>query len=164
VCAGTLAYWQGWLFLAVFLGCTSGLTVYFLKHDPALVERRLKAGPAAEKEKSQKLILLIASIVFCSVFVLSALDYPFGWSRVPVWVVLLGNVLVVVGYAIIFVVFRENSFAAATVQIADAQRVIDTGLYARVRHPMYAGALFMFVGIPLALGSWWGLLTVVPSN
>jgi protein-S-isoprenylcysteine O-methyltransferase Ste14 len=160
--AGTLAYWQGWLFLVNFTACMAVVTLYFLKHDPALVERRLRVGPKAEPEKSQKVILLCAGVAVACLFLLPALDYRFGWSRAPVWVVLLGNGLVILGYVMMFVVFRENSFAASTVQVAVGQSVISSGPYALVRHPMYSGALVMFAGTPLALGSWLGLIMLVP--
>jgi protein-S-isoprenylcysteine O-methyltransferase Ste14 len=155
---GSLHYWQGWLFWINFSLCTAAVGYYFYKHDPALVRRRLKAGPAAEKEPSQKRIQLFAVIFICALFIVSAIDYRFGWSNMPWPDVLLGNVLVVVGYVVMFYVFRANSFAAATVQVDPDQKVISTGPYAWVRHPMYFGALIMFAGVPLALGSWWGLL------
>src|SRR5262249_5637520 len=98
----------------------------------------------------------------CALLVVSVLDWRFGWSAVAWPVVLAGNLLVAAGYVIVFAVLRENSFAATTIEITAGQRVISTGPYALVRHPMYFGALPMFVGIPLALGSWWGLALVVP--
>jgi protein-S-isoprenylcysteine O-methyltransferase Ste14 len=154
----TLNYWQGWLFWAVFFACTLATTLYFVRHDPALVARRMRAGPTAEKQTSQKFIQTFAALFVAAIVILSALDHHFNWSVVPWPVVLLGDAAVVASFAIIFVVFRENSFAASTIQIADGQRVISTGPYAFVRHPMYAGAIPMIFGMPLALGSWWGLL------
>jgi protein-S-isoprenylcysteine O-methyltransferase Ste14 len=159
--AGALNYGQGWLLWAHFTAWTLGGTLYFLRRDPALVERRLRAGPAAETEPAQKRIQLFASIAICALFVMSALDYRLGWSAVPAGAVLVGHALVAVGYLCMFAVFRANSFAASTVAVASGQRVVSTGPYARVRHPMYSGALVMFAGIPLALGSWWGLLPVI---
>ena len=126
------------------------------------MERRVNAGPAAEKETSQKIIQLFASLSFIAIFVVSAIDHRFGWSAVPVSVVVLGDVLIALGFYAVFLVLRENTYAAGTIEVEQGQQVISTGPYALVRHPMYAGALIMLLGIPLALGSWWGLLTIVP--
>ena len=158
--AGSLRYWQGWLFWLHFAAWTAGGTLYFLKRDPALVSRRLRAGPTAEKEPAQKRIQLFASIFLCAIFVLSGLDDRFGWSTVPVAVVIAGHVLLAFGYLAMFIVFRANSFAASTIEVGAGQQVVSSGPYAVVRHPMYAGALLMFLGVPLALGSWWGLVPV----
>jgi protein-S-isoprenylcysteine O-methyltransferase Ste14 len=160
--AGSIYYWQGWLFWSNFALWCVAFTPYFLKHDPALLERRLRAGPAAEREPTQKRIQLFASIFVCALFVVSALDYRMGWSTVPVGVVLIGNILVAAGFWFVFVVFRENSFASSIIEVGADQKVIDTGPYAVLRHPMYAGALLMFAGVPPALGSWWGLVTLLP--
>jgi protein-S-isoprenylcysteine O-methyltransferase Ste14 len=159
---GSFHYWQGWLFWLNFSLSTTVVSYYFFKYDPALVRRRLKAGPAAEKEPSQKRIQFFAMIFVCALFAVSALDYRFGWSNVRWIYVLLGNVLIAVGYVVMFFVFRENSFAASTVQVDPDQKVISTGPYAWVRHPMYFGATIMFAGVPLALGSWWGLTMLAP--
>ena len=156
--AWSLAYWQGWLVWSLFGVCCVATTHYFLKHDRALIARRMHAGPGAEREPRQKLILTFASIFMVAIFVVPALDHGSGWSFVPTWVVFLGAALILLGFAITFQAFRDNSFAAATIQVDSGQRVIDTGLYAHVRHPMYTGALIMFVGIPLAMASWWGLV------
>jgi protein-S-isoprenylcysteine O-methyltransferase Ste14 len=137
-------------------------TPYFLKHDPALLERRLRAGPAAEREPTQKRIQLFASIFVCALFAVSVLDHRLGWSTVPISAVLVGNVLVAAGFWFMFVVFRENSFASSIIEVGADQKVIDTGPYAVLRHPMYAGALLMFAGVPPALGSWWGLVILPP--
>ena len=158
--AGSVRYWQAWLFLAVFFGGSVFHTCYLIKHDPALLERRLKGGPTAEKERSQKIIMLCTTIGFIALTIVPGLDYRFGWSLVPLAVVLFGDVLVAVGFYVIFLVFRENSFTSATIEIAEDQKVISTGPYAIVRHPMYAGGLAYLSGMPLALGSYWGLLAL----
>jgi protein-S-isoprenylcysteine O-methyltransferase Ste14 len=155
---GTLRYWQAWLYLAVFFGAAIIITLYLMKHDPALLERRLRGGPTAEKEPTQKLIMLFACIGFIALLVVPALDVRHGWSMVPVWVVIVGAILVAVGFYVTFLVYKENSFSAATIQIAPDHRVVSTGPYARVRHPTYAGGLIYCIGTPLALGSYWGLL------
>lgn len=160
--AGTLRYWQAWLFVAVFFACNLALTAYLVIADPQLLARRMRVGPGAEKTASQKIIMVLAQLGFASAAVLPALDRRFGWSAVPVPVVLLGEALIVLAYAGFLRVFRANSYGAATVQVEADQRVVSTGPYAVVRHPMYSAALVLTVGIPLALGSWWGLLTLVP--
>lgn len=158
--AGTLVYWQGWLFLAVF-GAGSALATYdIFKRDPALLEGRLKAGPGAEQRLVQKLIQAGATIAFLAAVCIPALDYRFGWSQVPLLLVLAGFALLMAGFAGIYWVFRVNSFAVATITKADHHHVVSTGPYAIIRHPMYSAALLMFVGIPLGLGSYWGLLVL----
>ena len=164
--AGTFHYWQAWVFLAVFASASAIVTVYLAIHDPALLERRLKAGPGAEKEQAQKIIILLVMGAFLALLVLSALDRRFGWSRTPSYVAIIGNVLVAAGFLLVFFVVRVNTFSASTVQVTADQKVISTGPYAVVRHPMYAGALPLVTGVPLALGSWWGLcalLVFVPA-
>ena len=159
--AWTFDYWQAWVFLAVFLLSALAITAYLMKEDPKLLERRLSAGPTVEKEKTQKIIMLLASMAFVATIVLPAIDHRFSWSEVPIHIVILGNILVVLGFLIIFFVFKENSFTASTIMVAEGQKVISTGPYAIVRHPMYSGGLIMLFGVPLALGSYWGLLAFV---
>jgi protein-S-isoprenylcysteine O-methyltransferase Ste14 len=156
--AGTLDYWQAWLFLAVFGLLSIAITVYLMVNDPQLLERRVHGGPTAETARGQKLTMLAASIGFIATLVVSALDHRYGWSQVPTADVIGGDVLILVGYVIIFFVFRANTFASSTVGVATDQHVISSGPYAVVRHPMYSGALLYLIGFPPALGSWWGLL------
>jgi len=162
--AWTLDYWQAWILLAVFFACTLLIDLYLVKNDPKLLERRLKAGPGSEQEKSQKIIQAMAMVAFVAIFVLSALDHRFGWSPVPPYVSVIGDVLVALGLYFVFLVFKENSFTSAIIEIGDDQKVISTGPYALVRHPMYIGALVMLIGVPLALGSLWGLVAIVPMT
>jgi protein-S-isoprenylcysteine O-methyltransferase Ste14 len=161
--AGTFAYWQGWAFIAVFSVSTTMIGIYLALNDPALLERRVRAGPAAETRPLQKVIITLSFAIFLLLMVVSALDHRFGWSHIPAWVSVLGNALVGLGLAIDLRVFRENSYGASTIQKMEGQAVITTGPYALVRHPMYVGVLIMVVGVPLALGSWWGLLIVLAS-
>ncbi len=160
--AWTFNYWQAWTFLAVFFGSVLAITIYLMKKDPKLLERRVRGGPSAEKEKSQQVIQSIAGIAFIAIFLISALDHRFGWSAVSLFIVLVGDVLVALGLLVVFLVFRENTFTSATIEIATDQKVISTGPYSLVRHPMYSGAFIMLLGVPIALGSWWGLLAVIP--
>jgi protein-S-isoprenylcysteine O-methyltransferase Ste14 len=160
--AGTIHYWQAWAFLAVFVGLVLGLTVDMMKKDPKLLERRLRSGPVVEKRGIQKIVQTIALIAFVALVIVPALDHRFEWSTVPLPVVLAGDVLVMTGVLAILFVFKENSFASAVIEVDPEQRVISTGPYAFVRHPMYLGALIMLFGAPLALGSWWGLWALIP--
>jgi protein-S-isoprenylcysteine O-methyltransferase Ste14 len=159
--AGTLRYWQAWVFLAMYFGASLAITLYLIGKDPALLARRMRGGPFAEKELVQKIIMSLASIGFIGLVVLPAFDHRFGWSRMSASMVLIGDGLVLLGWLGIYFVFRENSFASATIVATADQRVISTGPYAFVRHPMYAAALVMLLGIPIALGSWWGVLVVI---
>ena len=161
--AGTFAYWQAWLFSAVFFLRSLYLTVYLAIYDPKLLERRMQAGPRAEKQTAQKIIVAIAIGSFFATMVLSALDHRFGWSDVPVFLVLFGEFLIVLSYVGFYLIMRENSFSAATIEVMEDQKVISTGPYALVRHPMYSVAFVMILGMPLALGSWWGLLMFFPA-
>ena len=156
--AWSARYWQGWLYWLLFGASCVLITLYFLRHDRALIARRMQAGPAAETEPRQKLILTVASAALIALYVVSALDYRFGWSSVPIWLVLIGDAFVVLSFCGFFLTFRQNAFAAATVRVESEQRVISSGLYAFVRHPMYASAVPLFLATPLALGSWWGLV------
>jgi len=158
--ARTLYYWQAWLYLGVFFGASLLVTLYLAQHDPALLRRRLRGGPMAEKEPTQKLIMSITMIGFLALLIVPALDHRFMWSHVPIWVVIAGDVLVALGFYIVFLVYRENTFSSATIEIAENHQVVSSGPYAIVRHPMYVGGLLLFVGTALALGSYWGLLTV----
>ena len=157
VSAGSIRFWQGWIYCSDFCTSVAAITIYFLKHDPNLVARRTRAGPIAEPEPIQKVIQAIASALFCALLIVPGLDHRFQWSSVWLPLVLAGNALVAISFAIIFVVFKENSFASGVVQVEKEQRVISTGLYAYVRHPMYAGAGLLLIATPLALGSWWGI-------
>jgi len=159
--ARTLDYWQAWVFLAVFGTSALAITLYLANKDPKLLERRIHAGPTAESETSQKIIQTITSTAFVAIMVISALDHRFAWSAVHLYAVVSGDLLVAVGFLIVFVVCKENPFASATINVYPEQRVISTGLYAIVRHPMYLGGLALLVGMPLSLGSWWGLLGVI---
>jgi protein-S-isoprenylcysteine O-methyltransferase Ste14 len=159
--AGTLDYWQAWSFLAVFFGASLAITLYLMAYDRPLLERRMRGGPTAEKEKAQKIVMSLLSIAFVAMLVVPGLDHRFYWSSMPPSIALAGDALIALGNVIIFLVFRENSYSAATVKVEVDQKVISTGPYALVRHPMYAGGLLILAGIPLALGSWWAFLIVL---
>jgi protein-S-isoprenylcysteine O-methyltransferase Ste14 len=160
--AWTLDYWQAWAFLVVIITGSILVTVYLMKHDTKLLERRLSTGPTVEPEKTQKIVMSFAMLGFMALVVVPAFDHRFNWSHTPVWGSIAGNLFVVIGYYVIFLVFKENTFTAATVEIYKDQKVISTGPYSWVRHPMYFGGLLFLLGVPLALGSYWGLLVFVP--
>jgi protein-S-isoprenylcysteine O-methyltransferase Ste14 len=155
--AGDLRFWQAWVFLAVFFSASALVTQYLIVNDLALLERRIKGGPTEETEPTQRLIMVFMSIGFVALIVVPGLDHRFGWSQAPAIVALLGDALIAVGFFVVFLVFRQNSFASSTIRVAEGQTLVSTGPYAIVRHPMYAGALIYLVGTPLALGSYWGL-------
>jgi len=158
--AGTLDYWQAWVFIATFTAATLVPSVYLAKRDPAALRRRMKAGPTAETRPVQKAVMVGTLVSVVAAVVLSAFDHRFGWSSVPAPVVVLGDVLVAAGLGIAQLVVIQNSWAAATITIEDGQRLVSTGLYGLVRHPMYTGGLVMMAGMPLALDSYWGLVPV----
>lgn len=157
VSAGTLHYWQAWLFLACYLAASLVVSLWLQRNDPALLERRMRGGPFAEGERSQKIISSFTSLGFIALLVVPGLDQRFGWSHMPGWLAVAGNALLLAGWYEILQVLRANTYAAATIQVAEGQTVISTGPYAIVRHPMYAAALLMLLAIPVSLASWWGL-------
>jgi protein-S-isoprenylcysteine O-methyltransferase Ste14 len=160
VSAGTVHYWQAWVYLSIFMGASALITLYLMRRDPALLGRRMSGGPMAEKQLAQKFIMLCTSIGFIALLVVPAFDRRFGWSAMPVGGVVSGDVLVAIGFYLIFLVYRENTFTSATIEVVDNQKVISTGPYAVVRHPMYASASLYLLGTPLALGSYWALVAV----
>jgi protein-S-isoprenylcysteine O-methyltransferase Ste14 len=159
--AWTLNYWQAWVLLAVFGASWLVIIVFLMKKDLKLLERRMSAGPTAEQRIGQKIVMSIASLEFIAMLVFPALDHRFGWSSMPAYVSIAGDVLVALGFLIIFFVFQENTFTSATIEVAAGQKVITTGPYAIVRHPMYSGSFLYMLGMPIALGSWWGLVVLL---
>jgi len=160
--AGSFRYWQGWVFMALLFLPMPITSVYFLKRDPQLVERRLRTE---EKSSAQKTIIRWAQLIVFASLLIPGLDYRFGWSRVPLGLTILSQVFFFAGYLITLWVMKENSFASRTVQVEEGQKVISTGPYRLVRHPMYFGAVLMLLLTPGALGSWWalpGFLLAIP--
>jgi protein-S-isoprenylcysteine O-methyltransferase Ste14 len=136
--AGTLRWVQGWVLLGLFSASSLAITVYLARKDPALLQRRTQAGPFAEKERDQKIIQGLASILFLSTVVVPAIDHRYGWSHASLPLVAVGDALVLIGFLFVLLVFRENTFTSSVIEVASEQRVIDSGPYAVVRHPMYA--------------------------
>lgn len=153
--AGTVDYWQAWLFLAVLFIPVTLLCAYFLKNDPAFLERRLMFR---EKEKTQRKIIDASKVVFFIGFLVPGLDRRFGWSTVPSEFVIFADLVFLLGYYLTFLVFKQNSFAGRTVEIYKGQKLVSTGLYAIVRHPMYFAQLLIYLSMPIALGSYWALI------
>lgn len=160
--AGTLAYWEAWVYMAVLL-VPGFLAIQNLrKTAPELLVRRMQMR---EREVTQSRLVAASSLLFLLIFILPGLDHRFGWSSVPPLVVLAADAVVVLGFALVWRVFRENQYASRVVQVEGGQRVITTGPYASVRHPMYTGVALMILATPVALGSYWALLpalTIVP--
>jgi protein-S-isoprenylcysteine O-methyltransferase Ste14 len=161
--AGTVNYWQAWVFLAVVAISVQIPPIYLLRTNPAALQRRMHGGPVAESRVAQKVVIAGLYLSLAAMVVVSALDHRFGWSPVPPAICLVGDVLVAVGLGVVALVLIQNSYAASTVQVEAGQTVVSTGLYGLVRHPMYTGNVIMLVGIPLALGSYWGLAFVAPG-
>ena len=152
--AGSLRFWQAWVYLAVFAGCTILITLYLVKNDRELLAGRVQAGPVAETQRSQQIIQILASLLFIGLFIVPGLDFRFGWSNISPVLSLISDGFVALGFFIVFLVFRENTYTRATIAVSAGQKVIASGPYSLVRHPMYAGAILLVLFTPLALGSW----------
>ncbi|MBY0291221.1 MAG: isoprenylcysteine carboxylmethyltransferase family protein [Mycobacteriaceae bacterium] len=161
--AGTFDYWQAWVFLAVFAASTWIPGTYLMRTNPDALQRRMRAGPTAETRAKQKILIAGWYLSLASVLVVSALDHRFGWSRVPPAISLMGDVMVAAALGLVMLVVIQNSYAAATVRVEQGQQLASTGLYRLVRHPMYTANLILTLGIALALGSYWGMLVVLPA-
>jgi protein-S-isoprenylcysteine O-methyltransferase Ste14 len=158
ISAGTINYWNAWLFMGELFIPMLLVLVYLIIWDPELLLKRLNAN---EKEKTQQKVVLITLIMFLSAFIISGLDYRYKWSSVPLLVVLISATMVLTGYILFFIVMRQNSYASRVVEIQEKQKVIDTGLYGIVRHPMYSAAILMFMSMPLVLGSFYALIPLL---
>lgn len=161
--AGTLNYWQAWVFIGVFTAATIIPSIYLARTNPAALRRRMRGGPLAEGRAIQKIVIIGAFLDLFAMVVLSVFDHRMGWSSVPAWLCLLGDVLIAAGIGFAMLVIVQNNYAAATVTVETGQFVASRGVYKVVRHPMYVGNVIMMVGIPLALGSYRGLLLVIPG-
>ena len=150
--AGTVAYWEAWTFQAILLIPMMLTMVYLMARDPELLERRMRTG---EKDPAQRRIVALAAVLLLTMVLIPGFDRRFGWSHVAVPIVLLGHFLVLVGYGLFIRVLRENRSASRIIEVESGQRVVATGPYAIVRHPMYAAITVMGLATPVALGSWW---------
>lgn len=153
--AGTFLYWQAWVYMALLFIPMTFLLIYLLKHDPELLVRRMKMK---EKEMTQKRLIIISWVFFAAAYIIPGFDVRYGWSNVPLWVVIIAEILVLAGYLIVVAVFMHNSYASRIIEVTKGQKVISTGPYAIVRHPMYTAIIIMYLASPLALGSYWAFL------
>jgi protein-S-isoprenylcysteine O-methyltransferase Ste14 len=160
--AGTFNFWQAWLYLAVFAACIILITGYLIAYDRRLLQSRLNVGPAAETQRSQQIIQGLASLFFLGLYIVPGFDRRFGWSHVAPLISVLADAMVVLSLFIVFLVFRANTYTSAIVEVARGQKVISTGPYSVVRHPMYSGAMLLLLFTPVALGSWVGVPFAVP--
>lgn len=161
--AGTFDYWQAWLFLAVFALSAWLPSIWLQVTNPAALQRRMRGGPVAEARPVQKLVMAGLYLSLGAMCVVSGLDHRFGWSTVPAALCVFGSAVVAVGIGAVVLVITQNHFASTTVQVETGQSVVSSGLYGLVRHPMYTANVIMLLGIPLALGSYWALIFVVPG-
>lgn len=153
--AGTLAYWQAWLYLGTLLIPMAFVVRYLVRNSPGLLERRFRFR---ERERTQIGVQTCGTFFLLAAFIVPGLDFRFGWSSVPVWAVLAADLTALLGYLLIIRVFMENEYASRTVEVLEGQRVVSTGPYAILRHPMYAGVVIFYLASPVALGSWWAVL------
>lgn len=158
--AGTINYWQAWVYLVLNAASSILLTLYIV-NDPVLLEGRMTAGPSAEQRPIQKVIVLFTGIPAIAAFIVPGLDRRFAWSTMPAWVSIIGDLLLVISFWMVYRVFKENSFGSSTVTIVKNQKVISTGPYAIVRNPMYSSATVYFIAMSFALGSYWALIPAV---
>ena len=157
--AGSFGYMNGWLFIGLLFVPMLMLGVVLLIKAPDLLKKRLGAK---EKENTQKGVVAASGLLFVAGFLVAGFDFRFGWSQMPFWVTVVSSVVLLISYALYAEVMRENAYLSRTIEIGEGQKVVDTGLYGIVRHPMYAVTLWLFLSIPLLLGSWWSLLCFLP--
>lgn len=153
--AGSFGYWNGWLFMAALFVPMMMALAYLYRKDRSLLEKRLRTR---EKQKEQKIYVKLSLLWFVVSFLVPGFDYRFGWSHLPVWLVVAAVAVMILGYVLFMVVMVQNTFASRVIEIQQNQRVIDTGLYSIVRHPMYMAAIIMYLAYPLVLGSYYALL------
>ena len=157
--AGGFHYKNGWLFLALLFIPILILGAVLYVKAPELLKKRLNSK---EKQQTQKTVVALSALLFLGGFVVAGLDFRFGWSSVPTWVVIASSVILLISYALYAEVMRENAYLSRTIEVQENQKVVDTGLYGIVRHPMYAATIWLFLSIPIVLGSWWSLLCFLP--
>lgn len=153
--AGTFDYWNAWLFIGLLFIPMLLLGIVLAVKSPDLLEKRLNSK---EKESEQSVVVILSLIMFLGGFIVSALDFRFGWSKMPTVVVIVAAIILLISYGLYAEVMRENAYLSRTVEIQEEQKVVDTGLYGIIRHPMYSVTTLLFLSIPLVLGSWIGLI------
>ena len=160
ISAGTIHFWQGWLFCLTFTASALAIGIYLIKYDRALLERRMRFGPLQEPRLIERVLITCVFVAFIALMIIAGLDHRFEWSHLPTTLVAIANLTMAAGFGLTLVVLRANSYAASTITVEAGQRVISTGPYSYVRHPMYSGAFLLTISMPIALGSWWGLIPV----
>lgn len=158
--AGSFEYWQGWVFIGIIFVPCIYIVSYLLKHDPELLRRRMQYS---EKETQQKIIIKISGFFFFVGFLIPGFDFRYGWSDVPITVVVISNIFVLLGYLLCFRVFKENTYTSRIIEVEKGQKVISTGPYAVIRHPMYFGVMLMYISMSTALGSYWAIIFLIPA-
>ena len=153
--AGTLAYGGGWLLVGLLFGPMFIAGLVMLRKSPEFLKKRLDGK---EKQATQKGVVALSGLMFIAGFVVAGLDYRFGWSNMPVPVTVVASVLFLAAYVLYAEVMRENAYLSRTIKVEEGQKVVDTGLYGFVRHPMYMATLLLFIMIPVVLGSWYALI------
>ena len=160
--AGTWKYWQAWMYIGALVFPMFFVLAYFMKHDPELLERRMKMR---EERQEQRKILKFSVLGFVLAFLLPGFDIRYGWSNMPAWVSIAAAVMMFLSYALVFRTMQVNSFLSRVIEVAENQKVIDTDVYGIVRHPMYVGMIVLYVISPIVLGSWWAVipaLVIIP--
>jgi len=152
-------FWEAWVYFGILFVPMIFVLTYLLKNDPELLERRMKMK---EKEEPQKVFVKLSILVFLIAFIIPGIDHRFEWSEVPFIVIIIADLFIFIGYLLFFLVLKENTYASRIIEVEKDQRVISTGLYAIVRHPMYVAVIMMYVLSPLALGSFWAVVAVLP--
>jgi len=157
--AGSIKFWEAWVYMGILFTPMIFVLIYLLKKDPELLERRMKIK---EKEEPQKVFVKLSILVFFIAFIIPGFDYRFEWSEVPFIVIIIADLFIFIGYLLFFLVLKENTYASRIIEVEKGQKVISTGPYAIIRHPMYVAVLMMYILSPLALGSYWAVLAILP--
>ncbi|MDP2945516.1 MAG: isoprenylcysteine carboxylmethyltransferase family protein [Atribacterota bacterium] len=157
--AGSIKFWEAWAYMGILFIPMIFVLIYLLKNDPELLERRMKMK---EKEEPQKVFIKLSLLVFFIAFIIPGFDYRFEWSKVLLIVIIIADLFIFIGYLLFFLVLKENTYASRIIEVEKGQKVISTGPYAIIRHPMYVAVLMMYVLSPLALGSYWAVLAILP--
>jgi protein-S-isoprenylcysteine O-methyltransferase Ste14 len=158
ITAWSFNYWNAWIFMCILFIPMAFVMIYLLTNDPELLEKRIQAK---EKEQEQKTVLKLGSIFLLAGFLIPGFDYRFQWSALPLWIVVISSVVFLIGYIMFFIVMKQNSYASRTVEIQNNQKIIDTGLYGIVRHPMYTAMLLIYFFAPLVLGSFYAVIPFI---
>lgn len=153
--AGTWRYWQAWMYLGIIFITMSFVLAYFIKRDPGMLERRMKLR---EERAAQRKIVGVSLVFFLAAYILPGFDIRYGWSSVPAWVCVAAGIIILLCYMLVFRTMQVNSYLSRVITVEQDQKLVDTDVYAIVRHPMYVGVLVLYILSPLALGSYWAVI------